>query len=207
MLFLLTVVLVAVKLGRGPAVLAAFVSVATFDFFFVPPRFSFAVTDFQYLLTFAVMLAVALIIGQMTAGLRYQARVASYREERARVLYEFARDMSSLLLTDDVIEAATKIIANTFRAKVAILVPDNQDRIQLRRHRAADLRSTPARRSGPTTSRSPRVPARTRSPETNTCICRCGRRCARAACWRSSRTIRASYWCPNSGGISTPLRR
>jgi two-component system sensor histidine kinase KdpD len=130
MMFLLTVVLVAVRGGRGPAVLAAFVSVATFDFFFVPPRFSFAVSDIQYLLTFAIMLAVALIIGQMTAGLRYQARVASYREERARVLYEFARDMSSLLLTDDVVESATKIIANTFRAKVTILVPDNEDRVR-----------------------------------------------------------------------------
>ena len=127
MLFLLTVVLVAVKWGRGPAVLAAFVSVASFDFFYVAPRFSFAVSDFQYLLTFAVMLAVALIIGQLTAGLRYQARVASYREERARVLYEFARDMSSLLLTEDVIEAATKIIAYTFRAKVDIVVPHTQD--------------------------------------------------------------------------------
>ena len=67
----------------------------------------------------------------MTAGLRYQARIASYREERARGLYEFARDMSSLLLTDDVVEAATKSIANAFRAQVAILVPDDRDRLQL----------------------------------------------------------------------------
>ena len=131
MLFLLTVVLVAVKLGRGPAVFAAFVSVALFDFFFVPPRFSFAVHDFQYLLTFIVMLVVALITGHMTSDLRYQARVASYREERARALYEFARDMSSLLQTEDVIETAEKFIANTFRAKVAILVPDNQDGIKV----------------------------------------------------------------------------
>ena len=131
MLFLLTVVLTAVRWGRGPAVLAAFVSVATFDFFFVPPRFSFAVSDFQYLLTFAVMLIVALVIGQLTAGLRYQARIASYREERARVLYEFAREMSSLLLTEDVVEAATKIIATTFSAKAVVLVPDSQDRIQI----------------------------------------------------------------------------
>jgi len=131
MLFLLTVVLVAVKFGRGPAVLAALVSVASFDFFFVPPRFSFAVTDVQYLLTFAVMLAVALITGQMTAGLRYQARIASYREERARALYEFARDMSSLLQTDQVVEAATKFIEGTFQARVAILIPDAQDRLQL----------------------------------------------------------------------------
>jgi len=131
MLFLLTVVLVAVRLGRGPAVLAAFVSVACFDFFFVPPRFSFAVTDFQYLLTFAVMLIVALITGHMTAGLRYQARIASYREDRARSLYEFARDMSSLLQTGDVVDAARKFIANTFRADVGILIPDARDRLQL----------------------------------------------------------------------------
>ncbi|MET0440431.1 MAG: DUF4118 domain-containing protein, partial [Casimicrobiaceae bacterium] len=130
MLFLFTVVLVAIKLGRGPAVLAAFVSVACFDFFFVPPRFSFAVTDFQYLLTFAVMLAVALITAHMTAGLGYQARIASYREERARSLYEFARDMSSLLQTEDVVDAACKFIANTFRAEVAILLPDAHDRLR-----------------------------------------------------------------------------
>jgi two-component system, OmpR family, sensor histidine kinase KdpD len=131
MLFLLTVVLIAVKFGRGPAVLGAFVSVASFDFFFVPPRFSFAVTDVQYLLTLVVMLAIALITGQMTAGLRYQARIASSREERASALYEFARDMSSLLQTDQVVEAANKFIAGTFRANVAILIPDDHDRLEL----------------------------------------------------------------------------
>src|SRR5262249_43903213 len=131
MLFLLTVVLVAVKWGRGPAVAAALISVASFDFFFVPPRFSFAVSDIQYLLTFAVMLAVGLITGQMTAGLRYQARIASYREQRARALYEFGRDMSSLLQTEQVVEAATKFIEGTFQAKVAILIPDEQERLQI----------------------------------------------------------------------------
>jgi two-component system sensor histidine kinase KdpD len=132
MLFLLTVVLIAVKFGRRPAILAAFVSVVSFDFFFVPPRFSFSVTNVQYLLTLVVMLVVALITGQMTAGLRYQARVASSREERARALYEFARDMSSLLQTEQVVEAANKFIAATFDAKVAILIPDDQGRLELR---------------------------------------------------------------------------
>jgi two-component system sensor histidine kinase KdpD len=129
MLFLLVVVIVAVKFGRGPAIMAAFVSVASFDYFFVEPRFSFAVTDVQYLFMFAVMLAVALVIGQMTSGLRYQARVASYREERARVVYEFARDMSSLLQTEQVVAAATKFIGSTFGAKVAILLPDDHERL------------------------------------------------------------------------------
>ncbi len=139
MLFLLTVVLVALKFGRGPAVLAAFVSVAAFDFFCVPPRLSFAVSDAQYLLTFAVMLAVALIIGQMTAGLRYQARIASYREERARSLYEFARDLSSLLETQLVVDTVARFIAQTFRADVAVLVPDDQDRVGVRNAGGASL--------------------------------------------------------------------
>jgi len=129
MLFLLTVVLIAVRLGGGPAVLAAFLSVALFDFFCVPPRLSFAVSDAQYLLTFAVMLAVALIIGQLTAGLRYQARISTHREERAVALYEFARDLSSLLQTEQVVATATEVIARTFRADVGLFVPDAQDRL------------------------------------------------------------------------------
>ena len=84
MLFLLVVVLVAVRFGRGPSVLATCVSVACFDFFFVPPRFTFAISDFQYLITFGVMLAVGLITGHLTANLRFQARVASHREARAQ---------------------------------------------------------------------------------------------------------------------------
>jgi two-component system, OmpR family, sensor histidine kinase KdpD len=125
MVFLLTVVLVGMRWGRGPAILAAIVNVVAFDFFFVPPRFSFAVSDFQYLLTFAVMLVVGLITGQLTAGARYQTRVAGHREERARTLYEYARDLSGLLTTEQVIETAEGFMARAFRAEVSVLVPDD----------------------------------------------------------------------------------
>jgi len=94
MVFLLTVVLVAVWLGRGPAILAAVLSVALFDFFFVPPRFSFTVHDVQYLLTFAVMLVVALIFGELTARISEQAQVASATADRTRALYDLARELS-----------------------------------------------------------------------------------------------------------------
>ncbi|WP_406940468.1 DUF4118 domain-containing protein, partial [Bordetella pertussis] len=83
--------------GRGPAALASVVSVALFDFFFVQPLASFAVSDVQYLLTFAVLLTVGLLIGQLTAGLRQQARAAARREADARGLYEFARELSAAL--------------------------------------------------------------------------------------------------------------
>ena len=88
MLFLLTVLLIAVSLGRGAAVLAAVLSVLLFDIFFVPPRFSLAVSNIQYLVTFAVMLAVALVIGQLAARLREKAVLAARREEEMRALYE-----------------------------------------------------------------------------------------------------------------------
>ena len=68
MLYLLCVVGVALRLGRGPAVLASFLSVGLLDFFFVLPRMSFAVSDVQYLMTFGVMLAVGLVIGQLTVA-------------------------------------------------------------------------------------------------------------------------------------------
>ena len=128
-IFILTVVLVAMRFGRGPAAMAAVVSVAAFDFFFVPPRFSFAVSDVQYFLTFGIMLAVGLITGQLTAGLRFQARVASHREERAASLYEIARDLSGAVQIDQVVEISGGSIRRTFHADAAILLPDESGRL------------------------------------------------------------------------------
>lgn len=130
MLFLLVVVLVAVRFGRGPSVLATCVSVACFDFFFVAPRFTFAVSDFQYVITFVVMLAVGLITGHLTANLRFQARVAAQREARARALYEFARELSGVLQTEQIFETTRTIIQRAFKAQAVMLVPDDEGRLQ-----------------------------------------------------------------------------
>jgi two-component system sensor histidine kinase KdpD len=131
MLFLLTVVAVALRFGRGPAVLAAFVGVGLFDFFFVNPRFSFAVSDVQYLVTFAVMLIVALVIGQLTAGLKVQAEAATQREHRVRGLYEMSRDLSAALLPEQVAEIGNRFLTAEFGAKTALLAADEADRLQL----------------------------------------------------------------------------
>jgi len=129
MLFLLVVVLVAVRLGRRAAVVATCVGVACFDFFFVAPRFSLAVSDLQYLITFGVMLAVGLVIGQLTAGLRFQARVAAHRERRSRALYEFARELSGALQVEQVVETTRDFLGRTFRARAVLLVPDADARL------------------------------------------------------------------------------
>jgi two-component system, OmpR family, sensor histidine kinase KdpD len=137
-IFILTVVLVAVRLGRGPAALAAVLSVTAFDFFFVPPRFSFAFSDMQYLLTFCIMLAVGLITGQLTAGLRFQARVAAHREERAAALYEIARDLSGAVQTEQVVKISDESIERTFHAGAALLLPSPAGQLVMNTTRAAD---------------------------------------------------------------------
>ncbi|MBF0309695.1 MAG: two-component system sensor histidine kinase KdpD [Magnetococcales bacterium] len=130
MLFLLSVVLVAVRLGRAPAVVAAFLSVASFDFFYVPPRFTFAVSDVQYLVTFAVMLTVALVVGQLTAGLRFQASAARKREHRMHVLYEMSRELSSALGVEQIVEIGQRIIKGGFNAAVALFIQGRENRLQ-----------------------------------------------------------------------------
>jgi two-component system sensor histidine kinase KdpD len=123
------VLVVAVRYGRGPAVLAAFLSVAAFDFFYVPPRFTFAVNDLQYVVTFGVMLVVALVIGQLTAGLKYQAKVATLREDRVRALYEMSRDLSAALMPEQVVEIGTRFLQAEFDARAAFLLTDAEDRL------------------------------------------------------------------------------
>jgi two-component system sensor histidine kinase KdpD len=129
MLFLLAVVAVAGRLGRGPAVLAAVLNVAVFDYVFVEPRWSFAVTDVQYLVTFGVMLAVGLVVGQLTASFRFQARVARHREARSTALFEMARGMSAVLGRDEAIEVGRAAVAREFRAEAALFVLDAGDRL------------------------------------------------------------------------------
>ncbi len=138
-IFILAVVLVGMRLGRGPAAFAAVLSVCAFDFFFVPPRLSFAVSDVQYLLTFFIMLTVGLITGQLTAGLRFQARVAAHREERAGSLYEFARELSGAVQVEQVVKISDESIQRTFRANAALLLPDASDRLSATLSNAAGL--------------------------------------------------------------------
>lgn len=131
MLFLLVVVGVAVRYGRGPAVMAAFLGVVLFDLYFVAPRFTLAVSDAQYLVTFAVMLAVALVVGQLTAGLKLQARAARQREQRVRSLYDMARDLSAALLTDQVADIAARFVRAELGARSALLAANELDVLQV----------------------------------------------------------------------------
>ena len=124
MIYLLGIMAVAMRLGRGPAVLASVLSVAAFDFFFVPPTLAMHVSDTQYLLTFAGMLVVGLVISTMASRLRQQADAAREREHRAAALYMLSRELSSLRATQELLGAALRRGADVLGGRGVILLPD-----------------------------------------------------------------------------------
>jgi two-component system sensor histidine kinase KdpD len=127
MFFLLVVVVSAVYLGRGPSLLVAFLSVLAFDFFFVPPFLTFAVSDTEYILTFIVLFVVGLVISELTTRVREQAEVAQRREADTATLYALSRDLSIAEGLDEVIQAITENVSETFGREAIIFLPGRND--------------------------------------------------------------------------------
>jgi two-component system sensor histidine kinase KdpD len=130
MVYLLAVVLLAVRYGRGPAIATSVLAVAAFDFFFVPPQLTFAVSDVQYLLTFAIMLTVGLVISGLTASVRLQARVAGHRERRTAVLYAMSRQLAATRGQDSMARVAVRQVSEVFDSQVVVLLPDAGSRLR-----------------------------------------------------------------------------
>lgn len=129
MLYLLSVLLVSVWQGKAAGVFSAVISVLFFDVFFVPPRFSILVEDFQYLITFAVMLVTALITGQLAAGLKEKAKEAVGREENIKALYQAASKLGASLSLDDVHSAMAEFVLRYFGASSVLMLSTKQERV------------------------------------------------------------------------------
>ncbi len=123
MIYLLGVLVVASWLGRGPAVLAAVLSVAAFDFFFVPPQLTFAISDIQYLITFGVLLLVGLVVSHLTGRVREEARASAEREQRTAALYSMTRELAASRDLGDIVSAAGRHLRETFDSSIAIFLP------------------------------------------------------------------------------------
>jgi two-component system sensor histidine kinase KdpD len=130
MLYLLGVVVIAARFGRGQGIVASVLSVAAFDFFFVPPRFTFAVADSpQYLVTFGVMAGTAVLISSLTARMKRQTQAANERAHRTAALYAMSRQLSSARGTQTLLNIVVSHVAETFDSEVAALMPDAGGRL------------------------------------------------------------------------------
>lgn len=124
MVYLLAVVIAAIYLGRGPAILASFLGVLAFDFLFVQPHFTFAVTDTQYIITFIGLFLVGLVISQLAARASEQAEAAREREAETAELYDLSRDLASASDLDSILYALQKHLEQTFGRTVAVFLAD-----------------------------------------------------------------------------------
>ncbi len=122
LLLLLTVLLIGFFVGRGPVLLSAALTALLWDFLFIPPLFTFAITKLEDALLFSLYFIVALITGTLTARTREQERRVRLREERTAALYEFTRQMVNALTLDDVLERAVKRIGQDFDAELAVVL-------------------------------------------------------------------------------------
>lgn len=130
MAYVLASTIAAVRFGRGPAVLAAIVNVLAFDLCFVPPRFTFSVADAQYVVTFVIMLIVALTIANLMASVRQQTRVAGARERRTALLYAMSRELAATRGVTNMARVAVRHVAEVFDCQAVVLLPDASGRLR-----------------------------------------------------------------------------
>ncbi|WP_447984101.1 DUF4118 domain-containing protein [Nitrospira sp. Nam74] len=133
MVYLLGVVIAATQWGRGPLIFASVMSVAAFDFFFIPPYFTFAISDIEYMWTFGVMLTVAVLISSLAAKTKQQAEAARYLERRTGVLYAMSRDLATHRGVDKLTDVACQHLQAVFESQVAVFLPDDSGRVALQR--------------------------------------------------------------------------
>ncbi|MCY1059313.1 sensor histidine kinase KdpD [Nannocystis sp. SCPEA4] len=127
MLYLLVIMMTAARFGRGPSMLAAVLSVASFDFCFVPPFYDFAVADARYMLTFGVMLTVGIVISGLTERVRMQAEAARGREQRTAILYSLSRELAQLRHKNSIGTSAARHVAELAGGRVVVLIAGPDD--------------------------------------------------------------------------------
>ena len=126
MLYLLGVVATALRCGSRISIVASFVSVAAFDFFCVPPYLTLRISDYEYLITFAGMLVVALVISTQTLRIRTQTAAALGREARTQTLYRLAGRLAGQNQIFDMARAAAEFAEEVFASKVVIFFPSDE---------------------------------------------------------------------------------
>ncbi|GFO60623.1 two-component sensor histidine kinase [Geomonas silvestris] len=126
MFFLLAVVLAATRLGRREAICTAIFSVLAFDFFFVPPRFTFGVSDTQYFITFAALFTVGVVISNLVSQSRERAEAIREREVQTSSLYYLSRDLAVASDLKGILEALVKNIEESLGARLVVLLPEGE---------------------------------------------------------------------------------
>ncbi len=131
MIYFLGVVFTASRAGRNASLFTTFLSVAAFDFFFIPPYYTFAVSDARHFVTFIVMFMVAFVISRLTHRVQDQANAARQRERITAALYNLSRKLVHERGIEKLSFLAVKHISEVLSAHVVILVPDEWEKLRV----------------------------------------------------------------------------
>jgi two-component system sensor histidine kinase KdpD len=122
-IFLLAVVLLALFLGRGPVLFAGAASALAWNYFFLPPRFTFIITSTEDGVLFGLYFVVAIVLGQLVARIRAQELAERQREERATALYHLTREFAQAGTRDEVVWQLVAEVNRVFQAETAVVLP------------------------------------------------------------------------------------
>ncbi len=132
MLYQLAIVVIALRYGKLPSIMASILSVGFFDFFFVPPIHSFAVSDYQYFITLVVMLVTALTLSTLTFRIKHQAEAARKRERQTAAIYAMTRDLASAVNKASVLKTGIQHMCEVFGCRAAVFtIGKNEAKDQL----------------------------------------------------------------------------
>ena len=129
LIFLLGVVGMAMKLGRGPIYLAALLSALVWNYFFLPPKFTFYIRSFDDVMLFVMYFVVAVVMGQLIARIRAKERMDRRREERASAMYMLTLELGDASTFAQIERVAVENVGQVFNANAALLMPDTTGKL------------------------------------------------------------------------------
>jgi two-component system sensor histidine kinase KdpD len=127
LVYLLTIILLSLRVGRWPMLLAGVLSALTWEYVFIPPKFAIAIANLQDALLFGTYFAVALVAGQLTARIRSHAHNERLREERATALFRLTYSLTEAATLDDAVQSALGQMDRLFAAQTALALPSTED--------------------------------------------------------------------------------
>jgi two-component system sensor histidine kinase KdpD len=133
MVYMLAATLAALRLGLGPAVVTSLANIAAFDYYVVPPRNSFFVSEPHYFVTFGVMLAVSVVIAKLVSAVRQQTTEAAARERRTAALYSMSRELAITRDAETMVAVAERHIADVWQSSALVRIRDKNGRLSHRR--------------------------------------------------------------------------
>jgi two-component system sensor histidine kinase KdpD len=131
MVYLLAVMATAIHCGRGPAILNSLLSVLTFDFCFVPPRWSFTVEEAKYIVTFAVMFLTAVVISHLASLIRRQAEAARLQERQTAAMHALSGELAATRGVEKVLQVSVQHFSEIFQCQAMALLPDEKGKLHV----------------------------------------------------------------------------